>query len=226
MNARQRRKLSRMKNKPSSVTQLAHSTDHKGSQADKVDHGPLPPETRLGHGLKVAKRSAQAIGAVLVFLATILGLVTGYIALLPRVSVSQNEQLDPSDPFSSPFVVSNDGPLPMERVRFRCGIVSASYEHGPKVEGGSNFGSSFIFAPDASGNMPPQNFGAVEMNPGERSTIPSCNYPFPKSVAGANIGIIVTFRIGYTPFSSKRTFRFVTLADSNKKLHWYPYPIK
>jgi len=155
-----------------------------------------------------------------------LGILSGYISLLPKISVVQNEQLDPSDPFSSPFIVSNDGPLPIENVRFRCGIGSVSYYGKVRVKGAENYGSSFMFAPDAHGNLPVQNFGSPEMNPGERSTIPSCNYPLPKDVSDADIGIVLEFRIGYTPFPSTRTFRFHTLPDANHGFHWYPYPLK
>jgi hypothetical protein len=152
--------------------------------------------------------------------------VTGYVALVPSISVSQNEQLDPNDPFSSPFIVSNNGPLPIEQVRFTCGIGQVTHDKGPTVKGAPNGGTSFIFLPDASGKLPAQNFGDVEMNPGERSTIPSCNYPFPGPIEGADIRIVVTFRIGYTPLTKTRIFRFATLADASKRLHWYPYPLK
>jgi hypothetical protein len=234
MNARERRVLNRIAERKAATVETEQSVrpkDQKGLQANKANmidtsREPRLPETGMGRALRIGKRTAQMIGAMIGFSAAILGLVTGYVALLPRISVSQNEPRDLSDPFSSPFIVSNDGPLPIENVRFRCGIGQALYKNGPQVKGGSNFGSSFIFAPDANGHLPEQNFGTAEMNPGERSTIPSCNYPFPKSIEGADIGIVVTFRIGYTPVTTQRIFRFSTLADANKQLHWFPYPLK
>ena len=195
-----------------SATQDVHPTDQKDSQADKADmkkegKKAVRPKTRMGHALHIAAKALQIIGALIGFAAAILGIVTGYVALEPRVSVSQNEQLDPNDPFSSPFIVSNDGPLPMENVRFTCGIGSTHYEHGPTVKGAPNYRTNFIFLPDAKGNLPVQNFGAIEMKPGERSTIPSCNYPFPKSVEGADIGIVVNFRIAYIHVNAERVFQ-------------------
>ena len=216
-------------------TLKVHSKDKKDSQtdvADKKSHytEEIPKTNSSALSLGRVRRSAKWTGKWLwrttLFLGFWLGIVSGYAGLLQRVSVSQNDQLDPNDTFSSPFIVSNDGPLPIENVQFRCGIGHAAYEHGPEIRGGENFGSSFIFMPDASGNLPSQNFGAGEMNPGERSTIPSCSYPFPKNVASADIGIIASFRIGYTPFKTTRIFRFVTLPDSKKQLHWFPYPLK
>ena len=173
-----------------------HPTGQKDSQAEKADtrarhreeipkKNPLaPPQGRLQ---RFSKWTIKWLWKATIFFGFWLGIVSGYFGLLQRISVSQNEQLDPSDPFSSPFIVSNDGPLPIENVLFRCGLGRTTYERGkgpPAVIGGENFGSSFIFMPDATGKLPPQNFGSSEMNPGERSTIPSCPYPFPKDISG------------------------------------------
>jgi hypothetical protein len=175
---------------------------------------------------RIAKRTAQVSGTVIGVLAAILGILTGYLALLPRVSVSQNEQLDPDNTFSSPFIISNDGPLPMENVMFRCGIAGAKIKEGPEIKGAPNFGTSFIVLTDKDGKIAAQNLGSPEMLPGERSTMPYCSFPWLNPVEGADIGIVVTFRVGYTPFSQTRVFQFATLKDASGKLHWFPFPVK
>jgi hypothetical protein len=234
MNAHERRTLRRMAKKASTTTSGildVRPMDQEDSQLVKADKKVKdkeegPPKTQTGRALSIAKRTAQVVGTTIGFSAAILGLVTGYVALLPSISVSQNEQLNQNDPFSSPFIVSNDGPLPIEGFRFTCGIGQARHASGPTISGDPNFGTSFIFLPDASGKLPVENFGANKMKPGERSTVPSCNYPFPGPIAGADGGIVVTFRIGYTPFAAQRIFHFAALADTNNKLHWFPYPLK
>jgi hypothetical protein len=237
MNAHERKVLKRMAEKMASTIvaeQCGHSTAQKDSQAKKEDKKesdkvPDHAKSRTARALAIAKQILGVSKTTIGFLLAILGLLTGYLSLLQHISVSRNEQLDQNDTFSSPFIVSNDGPLPIENVRFRCGLGRTTYDKGkgpPEVIGGENFGSSFIFMPDATGRLPMQNFGSSEMNPGERSTIPSCAYPFPKDISGGDIGIVVDFRIGYTPFAGKRIFRFRTLADANGKLHWFPFPLK
>jgi len=207
---------------PKDPTQLPpNKSDKKG-----IDRKPSHPKTGTGRAWHIATRTSQIIGTVIASLAAILGIATGYLALLPRVSVSRNEQLDPSNTFSSPFIISNDGPLPMENVRFTCGIVDVKHENGPEILGDINFGTAFFVLKDKNGNPAVMNFGSREMMPGERSTMPSCSYPYLNPIERANIGIVVDFRLGYTPFETKRIFRFGTLKDSSGKLHWFPLPVK
>jgi kynureninase len=52
-----------------------------------------------------------------VIVATFLGIVSGWVAMVPRVSITQSQALNASDPFSTPFIVENQGPLPMMDVR-------------------------------------------------------------------------------------------------------------
>jgi hypothetical protein len=205
----------------SQVVTTSKTTEHK-------------EQNRQGISSDVASRRVTRYGLwtlkwlwrATVFFGFWLGIVTGYLALLPRVSVSQNEQLDPSNTFSSPFIISNDGPLPMENVRFTCGIVDVKHENGPEMVGDANFGTTFFVLKDKNGKPSVMNFGSLEMMPGERSTMPSCSYPWLNPIENADVGIVVDFRIGYSFFSTRRIFRFGTLKDSAGKLHWFPLPIK
>ena len=62
----------------------------------------------------------KLIGKSILWTSALLGIVSGYVALIPRVTVSQHQPLDLSKPFSTPFVVANDGPLAIRDVRFWC----------------------------------------------------------------------------------------------------------
>jgi hypothetical protein len=79
------------------------------------------PQTKDSRVLYL-KAAVRLIGGLILWTSAILGLVSGWVAMIPRVSVSQNQSLSPSDPFSTPFVVSNDGPLPLMNVRFYCAV--------------------------------------------------------------------------------------------------------
>lgn len=236
MNAHQRRQRKRAEDRKAANAMAEQGVPHKArvepqskttdmTERDKLPNLPTnlvaPPPGRV---LRYAKWTGKWLWKSTLFFGFWLGIISGYYGLEQRVSVSQGEPLDDKDPFSTPFIVSNDGPLPIENVTFRCGIGHTSYKNGPKIQGAENFSSSFIFAP--GGKLPAQNFGASEMNPGERSTIPSCGYPFPPTIEAGDIGIVVSYRVGHTPIRQTRIFRFGTLPDANNKLHWFPYPIK
>jgi len=202
-----------------------HSPEKSSKKGSSNQQGQTNDTSRVW---QIAKRTAQITGTTIGFVAAILGIVTGWLALLPRVSVSQNEQLDPDNTFSSPFIISNDGPLPLENVRFMCGIVEVKHEKGPDVIGDAKFGTHFFILTDKNGNAAPQNFGSPEMLPGERSTMPSCTYPYLNPVENATIGVVVDFKIAYAPFipDQRRIFRFGTLRDIAGKNHWFPLPVK
>lgn len=231
MNSKQRRHERRKDLKNSKDHTDADSKDQTQSAAKMTDKKgthkkPSLPTDRTEPAWRIAKRTSKIVGKVILDLGFVLGVVTGYLALLPRVSVSQNDQLDPDNAFSSPFIVTNDGPLPMESVRFTCGIVDVKHQNGPEVVGDANFGTHFFMLKDKDGKIATQNFGSPEMMPGERSTLPSCSYPYLNPVENANIGIVVDFRVGYTFFPARRVFRFATLKDNNGKIHWFPFPVK
>jgi len=54
--------------------------------------------------------------------AVIFGVIQGGAAFAPKVSVATLLALDPLDPFSTPFVLSNDGVLSIHSVEYACVI--------------------------------------------------------------------------------------------------------
>ena len=141
MNSQQRRHDRREYERIKAIVhEILHPTAQEESPPEKSDRKvedikPNHTKKKTGRAWHIAKRTAQISGTVIGYLAAILGIVTGYLALLQHVSVSQNEQLDPANAFSSPFIVSNDGPLPMENARFRCGIVDVKHQFGGESKG-------------------------------------------------------------------------------------------
>src|ERR1035437_11174349 len=72
---------------------------------------------------------AKLIGTLLLWVSAILGSVSGFVALIPRVSVFQNDPINVSDPFSTPFIVINDGPLEIRDVTFQCLLINVVTTH-------------------------------------------------------------------------------------------------
>src|SRR5579863_2356719 len=66
-------------------------------------------------------QSKKALTLILV-LATLIGGAISLLSLFSKVSVSSSGTLDPYHPFASPFVVSNEGTLPIKDLRFFCDV--------------------------------------------------------------------------------------------------------
>jgi hypothetical protein len=162
--------------------------------------------------LAAIPRTWRIIGAVLSGTCVLLGLLTGVLTLLPRLSVSNLEALNPADPFTTPFVVSNDGYLGVNNVRFSCLLYSLLNEKQHIVMRGG--AESINYA------SPVRRLPA-----GERATIPC--YPFMKTArtpSRIDIAVNVTYRPDYVPWSKADHYRFVATDGSDGKLHWLPQP--
>ncbi len=150
---------------------------------------------------------------VITLLATSLGFVTGYLSLVPRISVSQTFALNPAAPFSAPFVVSNDGPLGINEISFSCLLLYVESSHRNR----------FIDV------LLSDQLTIVGMEPGEKVTI---RCPFERFVklsesdpiVRGDIVLIVEFRPDLVPWQVKRQLRFITLHGFDGRLYWYPQP--
>jgi len=139
-----------------------------------------------------------------------LGFATAYLSLIPRISVSQNQPLDVDDPFSAPFVVSNDGPLGINGLQFSCRIYNIETK-GSKI---SNIETSMLL-------------GAKQMEPGERATVPCDTMPMvpPKGpLVSGDLAVVVSFRADFTWWRKSRAFRFVAQHTPDGRVYWYPQP--
>jgi len=155
--------------------------------------------------------SLKYFGITISLVATPLGIVTGYLALVPKISISQNLPLAPADPFSAPFVVSNDGPLGINNVRIFCQAIKVRAE-------AQNFQAESLkmqnFIPPISG-----------MEAGEKLSAP-CWFPIHtrEPITEADIAFRITFRPDFVPWEAKREFRFVMTVGAEGKTYWYPEP--
>jgi hypothetical protein len=223
MNSKQRRQERRKAVNNPSAHETAHPKDQQQLLLDKADKkakGKEPDRqtTQMAHASNTYKNILGMIGQVIGYAAAILGLITGYMALIPRISVSQSQPLDVNEPFSTPFIVSNDGPLPLMNVRFACAINALRDSKGDNVTVGNQKG----LGPEIT---VPQLI-SDEISPGERSTVPCANpFRFPTPLASGDVAIVVRFRIGYTFLPSKRISRFVTFKATDGHLYWYPQPV-
>jgi hypothetical protein len=174
---------------------------------DRREEGKQPRhrEVAATHAQATISKSWKIMAGAVTLLATSLGIATGYLSLLPRVSVSQNQPLDPANLFSAPFIVSNDGPLGINDVQILCDL--------QKVKTGT--GGIENIAITSPG------LHVDGMEPGERATFP-CGPPIKISPDSADVIFVVEFRADFVPWRTKRYFRFVTMNGSGGQLFWYP----
>jgi hypothetical protein len=172
---------------------------------------PAPPERTLLR--RILSRSWKIVVGAVALLATSLGIASGYLSLVPKVTFEQNQPLDPLDPFSTPFVASNDGPLGINDVQFDC------WSENLNSLKKSHVGHIHI-------RNPRRNLEGMEV--GEKTTIP-CEFSAAfelksdNPLVGADIVLRTDFRPDFVFWHTYRDFRFRTLKGSDGRLYWYPF---
>jgi hypothetical protein len=151
------------------------------------------------------------IGRTILWVSAVLGIASGYVALIPHVSVSQSQPLNISDPFSTPFIVTNEGPLGIRDVHFECYPFSIKTKNANEITG-----IGFV----------PLDLHPERMNPGERATVP-CYFPITMDpLQSADVALIVTFKVAFVPLLNfENDYRFQALRAGDKNLYWFPQPL-
>ncbi|MDQ3749668.1 MAG: hypothetical protein M3367_11780 [Acidobacteriota bacterium] len=158
------------------------------------------------------KRTSLLVWTIIAGISVIVGIIGG-VQLSPRVSVSSNESLDPSTPFSSPFIVSNEGLLPIYDVEFQCDIKNVEAMNNINLGGFNTVGTAKIIP---------------IINPAGKETTQCAQglfAPTSGQFENADVSIVVSYRVYWIPLSQTRKFRFVTRKDKSGQLHWFPKAI-
>jgi hypothetical protein len=165
------------------------------------------------------KPRLSRVGKVVLFLLGVPGIYIGILSALPRVSVSSPSSLDPSDPFASAFVISNDGYLDLYDVKFRC---------FPDVlnDFGSHIKVEMNEKPIDWGGISNDQMAASQISPNKRATI-LCPFPF-KLLGGpisrGTLRIAVHFRPEWLPWRVRRVTKFVLAKDASGQFRWLEEP--
>lgn len=159
-------------------------------------------------------RGRKMLNTILSILA-IVGFAIALLTLFPRITISNNVPIDPDDPFSTPFLISNEGYVPLFSVQFLMAIREVNRKGGGGIIGTPDFKTRFT-APDM------------------KSTAfwPTDSYSFYAgrilrahgSLESADIAIIVQYRPFLVPFKRERIFRFITQRGPDNRLYWMQRP--
>jgi hypothetical protein len=129
----------------------------------------------------------------------------------PRLSISPGESLDPYEPFSTPFVIKNDGYLSLFNINYSVTI--------NKMEGVGHSQFTNTMVTVISKSIP-------KLSPNKSTTIfidKNVNIP-PKYVKYAEININVTYKpYNIIPYALTENIGFKTKIKTNNEYLWLPY---
>ena len=153
-----------------------------------------------------------------------LSLISGISWFIPKITVSPANSLDNSNPFLTPFTISNDGYLSIYDVQFMCAVkeikgINMKTKIPLVISGAENFKSK----------MHSKFHVAEVIAPNEKYTqvMPLPNFFLHYQIKHADIAILVSFRpIKWFPLKKEKNYRFITAQNINGHLQWYPQPIK
>ena len=165
---------------------------------------PEPPHTPPSLLRKILAKTWKGIVSV-----GVLVTLTGLFSLLPKVSVSAAQLLDPQAPFSAPFIISNDGYLSIHDITFRCVVKYVEHKDGGRV----------IVSPHGitSGQV------IATIDPGEKSTV-ACPFPFfsQSPIIGADVEFVLKYRPDFVFWHREKRSRFGLAKDKDGQFHWFP----
>lgn len=176
-----------------------------------------PLLTRIAMFVRSLKRPAKLAWSAIGIVAVGFGIYVGYVQLSPRISVSASAALNPSDPFSTPFVISNDGYLPIRDVEFLCRLTDVN-ARPPGIN--LSFENISVQGPDQF--LGDKNQQTRDIAAGGHATT-KCNLSplFPvMPIENADISITVIFRPAFFRSQKAKYFRFVTARGSDGQLRW------
>jgi hypothetical protein len=149
--------------------------------------------------------------------ATLLGVFVAALSVLPRISISASNPVDPVDPFSASFPIANNGLIPIRDVRARIRL-------GRVLTGGYSPIPGFVSNYEGRGGFRRPEWEIHYLRKNEKLTITTAGLftlgPGP-SLGDDDIAIAVSFRPLLLPFQREKVFRFIVRQRTDGNFYWY-----
>lgn len=160
----------------------------------------------------LAPRHKRVLAGILAS-STVMGAVAALLMLLPRLSVTVNEPVDPSNAMSAPFTITNSGFIPLWDVGAELVVryISASAQ-GVTITSTAPNGTRFL-RPDWLGHR---------LNMDDHFTLAPSDLV--SRATEGDISIAVVYKPWILPFHCERTFRFISHRESNGYNYWFAVP--
>jgi hypothetical protein len=186
-------------------------------------------ERELGKQLAKTQQRGNGLysklGKVTGVLVTLFGLWVGFLNIIPIVSVNPQPPLVSSDAFSAPFVVSNDGYLPLYDVHFRCSPRRISYRK-PGSRGGLDVTTSGSEEEETGGIE--SRAIAARLLPHQKASFP-CLFPnqHPEWLTSADVAIVVVYSPTSWPHIRRNHVNHFSMSrDTSGQYNWLEEPFQ
>jgi hypothetical protein len=165
------------------------------------------------HRFQFAKR---LFSSTLFWMITLMTIISFCYLIYPRISVRCGETLNPYDPFQTPFVLSNDGNLPLKDITYSLILEKVNLAppdekvKGPKL----NFNDSTL----KSGAFTIPSIGA------NKTSVISLKKAFkmpPNYVRSATIKIALSYKSSIIPHTFNDSIRFKVDTKTNGEYVWF-----
>ena len=169
--------------------------------------GPRSTPSRIGAALKAAWSGLSNAWKVFVAIVVLLAAGAQVYFSTWRMSVSPGETLKASDPFTTIFVLHNEGQFPMYDIRFGCLVNAVNYPNDFTVK------ETLIYAPSLVVNRLDAN--------ARTSTLCDLGVQAgdPQKV---DLTVLISYRPSFFPFSRSANFRFVAIPNDRGGFSWTP----
>lgn len=160
--------------------------------------------------------------SIIVGISVLVTIAGGVYAFAPKVSVHSSESLNPADPFSTPFIITNESALALHNLTMSCEV--------DNLEGLTSEGCESCPAMGLSGFGTEDSQPIPEFQPGEQATLLCSGMSFstprgdfgPEDTKNAVVTITVKYRPDLSFWTQEKKFRFGTAPTANGQLIWIP----
>jgi hypothetical protein len=171
---------------------------------------------------KKLRRAITSVWSIIVGLSVLMTIIATVYAFSTKVSVTPEVTSDVSDPFRSPFILSNDSYLPITDVTFSCNANNIQpdefVDDFPKGTDGQtpHLGSWTL--------KPGEGYKADYLAAGEKRTFECLSIAglLKRKITSATIEINVGYRPVWILWKQERSFRFDTQRNKDGILIWLP----
>jgi hypothetical protein len=150
---------------------------------------------------------------LIVVFSVVLGIIVSFLSLTPNIAVSTSQSLDPKDPLATPFVITNNGLLPIHSVEILFGINTITTPP-PWNQTVKNLSLGYAKPPLAVLDAhEPKTFWCPQ----------AIKFPVPINLG--DIAILVSYRPTFLFWRKKAERRFVTEKSQDGTIYWYSKPL-
>lgn len=156
---------------------------------------------------------------IILGIATILGAAIAVLSLLPRPIVDPYGPVDPSNPFSASFTITNISFIPLEDLNVSMGL-------GQVVTEPAQINPNFV--PNFMSRLARPEWANHRLSMDEKFTITIgdlFSFGGEAKLSGADIAIVISYRPWIIPLRREKIFRFVTKRQTDGQLYWYSRPL-